>query len=323
MNLVELAAVLSDEEQAFRLVERIMWPAGPECPHCQSDRVNRLAPQRTKPSKRNPEGKPVHGLWKCYSCRRQFTVRVGTIFEDSHIPLAKWLLAIHQMCSSKKGISAKQLQRELGISYKAAWFMCMRVRQAMTQEPLRGMLGSGPDAIVEIDETFVGGKPSNNKHRNKTTAAGRKTIVMTLIDRDGDAVGVVVSDTKRRTLEAVAKPIVDRSATIMTDGNPSYESLDQYFHGHHAVDHDKQFVRAMIIHTNFAESYHSLLKRGLIGAFHHVSAHHLHRYVNEFSSRWNTRKISDGERTERAISAARGKRLMYRPLKGTVEPRRV
>lgn len=176
------------------------------------------------------------------------------------------------------------------------------------------MLGSGPDAIVEIDETFVGGKPSNNKHRNKTAAAGRKSIIMTLVDRDGDAVGIVVPDTKRRTLEAVAKPIVDRSATIMTDGNPSYENLDQYFHGHHEVDHDKQFVRAFIIHTNFAESYHSLLKRGLIGAFHHVSAHHLHRYVNEFSYRWNTRKISDGERTERAISAARGKRLTYRPL---------
>lgn len=137
MNLAELAAVVTNEEEAFRLVERIMWPAGPECPHCQSDRVNRLPPQRTKASKKNPEGKPVYGLWKCYRCRKQFTVRVGTIFEDSHIPLSKWLLAIHQMCSSKKGISAKQLQRELGVSYKAAWFMCHRVREAMTEEPLR------------------------------------------------------------------------------------------------------------------------------------------------------------------------------------------
>jgi transposase-like protein len=229
MNLAELAAVVANEEQAFRLVETIMWPAGPECPHCQSDRVNRLAPQRTKPSKRHQEGKPVYGLWKCYGCRRQFTVRVGTIFEDSHIPLSKWLLAIHQMCSSKKGISAKQLQRELGISYKAAWFMCMRVRESMSEEPLSTMLGTGPDPIVEIDETFVGGKVRNNKHRNRTAAAGRKTIVMTLIDREGDAVGIVVPDTKRETLEAVAKPIVDRSATIMTDGNPSYDSLDELF----------------------------------------------------------------------------------------------
>jgi transposase-like protein len=315
MNLAELAAVVSDEAKAIGLVEQIMWPSGPVCPHCNSERVNRLAPQRTKKNKTHPEGRLVYGLWKCYACRKQFTVRVGTIFEDSHIPLVKWLLAIHQMCSSKKGISAKQLQRELGLSYKAAWFMCHRVREAMTEQPLASMLGAGPDAIVEIDETFVGGKVKNNKHRNKTAAAGRKIIVMTLVDREGDAVGVIVPDTKKETLEAVAKPIVDRSATIMTDGNPSYANLDDYFHGHHAVDHDKQFVRAMIIHTNFTESYHSLLKRGLIGAFHHVSAGHLHRYVNEFSFRWNSRKITDGERTEKAIAAGMGKRLTYKPLK--------
>jgi transposase-like protein len=268
MNLAELAAVVSDEAKAFEIVEKLRWPNGAICPHCGSpDRAKKLPPQRTKPSKKHPDGKPVHGLWKCYACRKQFTARVGSIFEDSPIPLGKWLLAIHLMCSSKKGISSNQLKRELGISYSAAWFLTHRIRFAMTVDPLKSMLGSGPDAIVEIDETFVGGKVSNNMHRNRTAKAGQKTIVMTLVDREGDAVGVVVPDTRRRTLEAVAKPIVDRSATIMTDGNPSYANLDEYFHGHHAVDHDKQFVRAVIIHTNFAESYHSLLKRGLIGAF--------------------------------------------------------
>src|ERR1700693_2718472 len=143
MNLAELAAVVSDEAKAFGMVEAIMWPGGTVCPHCDSDRVNRLPPPRTKASGKHPEGKPVLGLWKCYACRKQFTVRVGTIFEDSHIPLAKWLLAIHQMCSSKKGISAKQLQRELGISYKASWFMCHRVREAMNEQPLASMLGAG------------------------------------------------------------------------------------------------------------------------------------------------------------------------------------
>ena len=314
MNLAELAAVVSDEAKAFEMVERLRWPNGAVCSHCGTiGRAKKLPPQRTKPSKNYPEGKPVHGLWKCYACRKQFTVRVGSIFEDSPILLGKWLLAIHLMCSSKKGISSNQLKRELGVSYQTAWFLTHRIRLAMTVDPLKSLLGGG-GGVVEIDETFVGGKVANNMHRNKTEAAGRKTIVMTLVDREGDAVGIVVPDTTKRTLEAVAKPIVDRSATIMTDGNPSYATLDEYFHGHHAVDHDKQFVRAMIIHTNFAESYHSLLKRGLFGAFHHVSAEHLHRYVNEFSFRWNSRKETDGERTERAIRATEGKRLTYKPL---------
>lgn len=230
MNLAELAAVVSDEARAFELVERLRWPNGAICPHCGSaDRARKLPPQRSKPSKKHPEGRPVQGLWKCYACRKQFTVRVGTIFEDSPIPLGKWLLAIHLMCSSKKGISSNQLKRELGISYQSAWFLTHRIRLAMTVDPLKSLLGSGPDAIVEIDETFVGGKVANNMHRNKTADAGWKTIVMTLVDLDGDAVGVVVPDTRKATLEAVAKPIVDRSATIMTDGNPSYESLDDYF----------------------------------------------------------------------------------------------
>lgn len=306
MNLAELASIVADEAKAFEMIERLRWPNGPFCPHCgATDRIYDLRKTRL-------------GLRKCGHCRKQFTVRVGSVFEDSPIPLGKWILAIHLMCSSKKGISANQLKRELGLSYQSAWFLCHRVRFAMTQEPLASLLGTGPDAIVEIDETFVGGKVANNMHRNKTADAGRKIIVMTLVDRDSDAVGVVVPDTKKETLEAVAKPIVDRSATIMTDGNPSYANLNEYFHGHHSVDYNKEYVRAFIIHTNFAESYHSLLKRGLIGAFHHVSAEHLHRYVTEFSFRWNSRKETDGERTERAIRATAGKRLTYKPLVGSI-----
>ncbi|MGC2222532.1 MAG: IS1595 family transposase [Methylocella sp.] len=300
MNLSELASIAADEAKAVEMVERLRWPSGPVCPHCgATDRIYDLRKTRL-------------GLRKCGHCRKQFTVRVGSIFEDSPIPLRKWLLAIHLMCSSKKGISANQLKRELGLSYQSAWFLCHRVRLAMTQEPLTSLLGA--NGIVEVDETFCGGKVGNNLHRDKTPAAGKKTIVLTLVDRDGDAVGVVVPDTKKETLEPLIKPLVDRSAMIVTDGNPSYADLDSYFHSHYAVDHDKQFVRAMIIHTNFAESYHSLLKRGLFGAFHHVSAEHLHRYVSEFSFRWNTRKMTDGARTERAIAAAAGRRLTYKPL---------
>jgi hypothetical protein len=166
------------------------------------------------------------------------------------------------MCSSKKGISSNQLRRELGVSYQTAWFLTHRIRMAMTVDPLKSLLGED-GGIVEIDETFVGGRTDTNLHRDRTAAAGRKTIVMTLVDREGDAVGMVVPDTKRRTLEAIAKPIVDRSATIMTDGNPSYDNLDDYFHSHHSVDHNREFVRAVIIHTNFAESYHSAPKARL------------------------------------------------------------
>jgi transposase-like protein len=201
MNLAELSAVVADEAKAIELVERLRWPSGAICPHCETQgRAKKLPPQRTKPSKKHPEGKPVLGLWKCYACRKQFTARVGSIFEDSPLPLAKWLLAIHLICSSKKGISSNQIKRELGISYEAAWFVTHRIRFAMTVDPLKSLLGQG-SGIVEIDETFVGGKVANNMHRNRTAAAGRKTIVMTLADRDGDAVGVVVPDTTKRTLE--------------------------------------------------------------------------------------------------------------------------
>jgi len=142
MNLAELSAVVSDEAKAIELVEQLRWPNGATCPHCGTEgHARKLPPQRTKPSKRHPEGKPVLGLWKCYACRKQFTVRVGSIFEDSPIPLGKWLLAIHLMCSSKKGISSNQIKRELGLSYEAAWFLTHRIRFAMTVDPLKSLLG--------------------------------------------------------------------------------------------------------------------------------------------------------------------------------------
>src|SRR5262249_5618250 len=154
--------------------------------------------------------------WKCGKCRKKFSVTTNSIFEASHIKLGHWVYAIFKMCSSKKGVSACQLERELGISYKAAWFMCHRVRFAMTQEPVAGMLGKN-SGVVEIDEVFIGGKESNNLHRNKGPKAGKKTAVMTLIDREGPAVGVVVPNVKKETLQKIAKPIVDKSATIITD----------------------------------------------------------------------------------------------------------
>ncbi len=306
MNLAELTPIAADEEKAFTLVEGILWPNGPICPHCgATDRVYELKGVKDKRGRVRP------GLKKCGHCRKQFTVRVGTIFEDSHIPLGKWLLAFHAMCSSKKGISASQLQRQLGLSYKSAWHMCHRVRVAMTEKSLGPKLGgSGTSGIVEADETYIGGKLSNNMHKNKTDAAGKKTIVLTLVEREGRARTFVIPSTGRETLKFMPIYNVEGTAHIVTDSHASYRGIAKHFASHSAVDHSKEYVRG-VVHTNFAESYHSLLKRGIVGTFHHISEKHLPRYLREFEFRWNSRKDTDGERTEAAIRGAEGKRLMY------------
>ena len=302
-GITDIAPLLVDELKAGDLIRDLRWPDGVRCAHCEHETVYELKAPNAK-----------RRQWKCKDCRRKFSVTTKSIFEGSHIPLGKWVYAIFLMCSSKKGVSANQLKRELSITYKSAWFMCHRVRYAMLQEPLAGMLGKG-GAIVELDETFVGGKRKNNRHRRKPgSRATKKTAVMTLIEREGRVVSIRVPNVRKHTLQAIAKPIVDQSANIVTDAHLSYTGLDQYFHSHHTVDHSKTFVRGIIFHTNFAESYHSLLKRGIIGTFHHVSDKHLPRYLAEFDWKWNTRKMSDGERTADTIRSAPSKRLMYKAV---------
>jgi transposase-like protein len=313
MNLAEIAKVVADEKAATALVERIVWPTGPVCPHCGSVKFYDLSKTRL-------------GLRKCAEkeCRKQFTVRIGTIFEDSHIPLSKWLLAIHLMCSSKKGMSAKQLERELGISYKSAWFLCHRIRLAMAQPPLRGMLGGGSvNKVVEIDETYIGGKPENNLRKQaiakQARAAGLpnpfpKPIVMTLVERGGYVRSFPVPNATKETLQPIARMNISGTAHIVTDELRAYKGLSRSFRSHGTVTHSKkEFVRG-VLHVNFAESYHSLLKRGIVGTFHHISEKHLERYLREFEFRWNTRTFTDGERTEKAIRETKGKRLTYKPL---------
>lgn len=311
-GITDIARLLTNEAAAQDALANLRWPNGVTCPLCEGGKKVYEVSYAYTP--KGSETVSVRKQWKCGVCRKKFSVTSRSIFEGAHIPVGKWIYAIFLMCSSKKGVSANQLSRELDISYKSAWFMCHRVREAMLQEPLAGMLGTGPDSIVELDETFVGGKKKNNRHANRTAAVGKKTAVMTLIDREGEVKTVVVPNVRKGTLQQIARPIVDQSATIMTDAHLSYEGLSEHFAGHHTVDHSKTFVRGVIMHTNFAESYHSLLKRGIIGAFHHVSDKHLPRYLAEFDRRWNTRKERDGVRTVDVIGTAIGKRLTYKAV---------
>jgi transposase-like protein len=290
------------EDEARAKLEALRWPQGAVCPKCGTvGEAYKLTPKLGSSTRK--------GLWKCRACRSQFTVTVGTIFEDSHIPLSKWLMAVHLLCASKKGMSAHQLHRMLGVTYKSAWFMAHRIRYAMTQPPLVDKLRG----IVEVDETFMGGVPKN-RHASKRAPAPPKTPVVALVERDGTVRSMKVKNVTGATLKAAVREYVDRSAQVMTDGNKSYIGLDKEFASHESVNHLRnEYVRGPVS-TNTVESYFALLKRGVIGTYHHVSGQHLPAYLAEFDQRWNTRKLVDRERAVRAIQGAQGKRLTYKPL---------
>ncbi|MFI5168048.1 MAG: IS1595 family transposase [Thermoanaerobaculales bacterium] len=286
--------LFADADAARQYLEALRWPNGPVCPHCDGG----------KPCYAIKGNGTRSGLYKCGACRKQFTVTVGTIFEDSHIPLNKWLFATDLICSSKKGISAHQLHRMLGLTYKSAWFMAHRIRYAMEGAlPTARLTG-----IVEADETYVGGKSRGGK---RGRGAEKKVPVFTMIARDGAARSFLVGNVKGSTLKGLIRAHVVETAHIMTDNFGAYKGLEKFFAGHGVVDHNKEYVRG-IIHTNFAESFFSLLKRGILGTFHHVSEQHLQRYLAEFDFRWNARKIEDAERSELAIKGSNGRRLMFR-----------
>lgn len=298
MNLQDVSRLT--ETEARETIERILWPHGPVCPHCG------VAEGHTK-----MEGKAHReGLYNCNACREQFTVTVGTLFERSHIPLRTWLMAFAILCSAKKGISALQLKRALGLgSYQTAWHMAMRIRHAMAQEPLAGLL----KGTVEVDETYVGGKPRKPALKGKTGRGTKKTPVLALVERDGRARAKVIPNIGGGTLQMAVKQHVDRSARVMTDDLASYRGLKNSFAGgHYVVRHSKQEYARGDVNTNTVESYFSLLKRGVIGSFHHISKEHMNRYLNEFSWRWNHRNATDSDRTYAAIKLTAGCRLMYK-----------
>lgn len=299
INFTSIAKVFGDEKAARGLLESIRWPNGPVCPHCGSVEAYKLTP---KPDSKRPV-RP--GVYKCKACRKQFTVTVGTIFEGSRIPLHKWLMAIHMMCSSKKGISAHQLHRMLDITYKSAWFMCHRIRYAMTQPPLVDKL----KGIIEADETYIGGKSREGK---RGRGSERKTPVAALVERDGRIRAKKVERVTGKNLKGFIRENVDRSARIMTDELASYQGLDREFASHETICHGTGEYARGDVHVNSAESWFAILKRGVTGTFHHISSKHLDRYVGEFSFRWDERKTSDGARTLVALKGFEGKRLYYR-----------
>lgn len=302
-----------DEAAAFEMVESIVWPNGPVCPHCgEAKRIYALNGVRSKASKKNPEGVVRHGLKKCGACRKQFTVRVGTVFESSHLPLHQWLQAFHLLCSSKKGISSHQLHRVLQVTYEAAWFMSHRIREAMRVGSLGvPMGGAGGSGIVEADETFIGRKPGKMKKRG----TGHKNAVLSLVERGGEVRSVHVADVKAETIIPIVNDNIANEARIMTDAAATYYGKLENFAGHDAVNHAaNEYVRGDV-HTNTVEGYFSIFKRGMKGVYQHCSEKHLHRYLAEFDFRYNNRSamgVEDKERAERALKGIRGKRLTYR-----------
>jgi transposase-like protein len=300
-----------DPLAAADYLESIRWPEGPTCPHCGvvDEKHYRLKHETRK-------------LWKCRACRKQFTVTVGTIFEGSHIPLNKWLLAFYLLCSSKKGMSAHQLHRMLGITYKTAWFMAHRIRYAMEQPAFSRLL----TGTVEADETYIGGKkrrPNKKQYgpvdpklpdtRKQTGRGGGNTPVITLVERGGEARSFRIANVTADSIGGAIRRNVGKEAHLRTDSFMSYVKVGKEYASHEAVNHDVEYVRGDA-HTNTAENFFSILKRGIDGIYHHVSEAHLDRYLAEFDFRYNHRVgngYSDADRTRIALSRVGGKRLRY------------
>jgi transposase-like protein len=295
-------AVFHDEDAALAHVEAALWPDGPVCPRCgATDRIYTLKGKSTR-----------RGVRKCGHCLKPFTVMIGTVFERSHIPLHKWLQALYLLCSSKKGISSHQLHRTLNISYKAAWFMAHRIREAMRDGSLGPLGGFG--YAVEADETFIGRKEGVEKPKG---GFSHKHAVLALVERNGKVRSVHLDALTSDEVGRVVRENLDRESWLMTDEAKHYRKVGEDFAGHSRVHHALgEYVdrEDATIHTNTVEGYFGLFKRGMKGVYQHCAEKHLHRYLAEFDFRYNHRValgIGDGERAARALEGVKGKRLTY------------
>ena len=306
MNLAQLAKHFSDEDAARELLEQMRWGGHPTCPHCGG-----MEPYTINAKKGSKTRK---GLYKCRACRKQFTVTVKTVFEDSHLPISKWLLAIHLLASSKKGFSAHQLHRNLGVSYKAAWFMMHRLRYAMAEGPFLELM----TGTIEADETYVGGRRKRVRGESHKEAQQKKfdnkVPVVALVNRDTGKVRATVMPrvTRENLHEYIGSNVAMKQSRLYTDEAPHYEHVGRRFHSHESVKHSEGEYGRGTINTNSAEGFFGILKRGITGVYHHVGKGHLNKYVDEFSFRYNARKATDGRRAEMLVQGAAGKRLTYK-----------
>ena len=313
LTLDEISQRFNTDETAIAYLEALFWPNGPVCPHCENADASRIWKLKSNTAKEIRVG-----LHECAECKKQFRVTVGTIFEDSKIPPRKWLMAFYMICSSKKGISSLQLQRNLDLgSYRTALFMTHRIRHALT-DPAFGAPLKGD---VEFDSTYVGGKEKRGVDRRTgkpNTGFSKKTAVVSLQERGGEKRSVVMPRVTANSLAEVLKEHVAEGSRVHTDENQLTRKMDPAYEHHTSHHSQKRFVverDGVKSHTNTLESSFGLLKRGVYGTFHSISRKHLHRYVGEFDFRWNTRKETDGQRTAKCIKKAAGKRLMLKQAK--------
>lgn len=305
-----IPAACADEQLAVEFLEAQRWGGAPSCPHCGGTNVYQMKDRKTGE-------RSGRYLWRCKTarpdtsiCGKQYTVRVGTVYEDSKIPLRHWVYAFWAACASKKGVSALQIKRQTGLSYESALFMMHRIRFAMAEDYREQPKLSG---TVEADETYVGGKPRFRNLSNRGNALRKKAAVFAVVQRDGEVRAWPMRRVNSANLQRALLDTVDiNSSRLMTDEHLAYPAIGaRMAKGHERVNHSsKEYVRGDA-HTNTIEGFFSILKRGLNGTFHSVSKKHLHRYVSEFEFRYNSRKLEDGHRVQLAIRKAEGKRLFY------------
>ncbi len=300
---MKLQKIYTDETAARRHLEKLLWPEGPFCPHCGNadpKRIHKLQGKSTR-----------QGVYKCRECEKPFSVTVGTVFESSHVPLNKWVYAVHLLTASKKGISSHQLMRMLDVSYKTAWFMAHRIREGMRPAELTPMGGGGK--TVEVDETYIGRQEG---HGVDKTGYHNKNMVLTLVERGGRARSFHTDGHSVATIVPIVRQNVRRESDLMTDKALHYRAVGKEFASHGSVAHERgEYWKPGEIHTNTVEGYYSIFKRGMKGVYQHCSEKHLHRYLSEFDFRYSNRialGVDDEARAEKALQGIPGKRLTYR-----------